>query len=351
MCNGAALTIMAHTRHASTAEGLKMPHSVSLKVLRYVTFSSNHVQHQSDHVCRLSRPSLAQQYPLPKSAQLGIAPTASLAYPSSRTEEKFILSPVLNLPEAFGSAYVGETFSCTLCANNEIVPGSRDRAVSGVRIQADMQTPSVPNGTVLDLSGLVEAENGRESEEVKPGESLQKILRFELKEEGNHVLAVTVTYTETSLVNEGKPTGGKVRTFRKLYQFVAQQLLSVRTKAGEVKEGKFLLEAQLENMGEGPISLEDVRVNPNEVYVARSLNWDLDLDEAGVKKAIAPVLQAREVIQVAFLLEKEGGEKAGNEKMDQFGDNKRALGQLAIQWRTALGDKGTLSTGWLTARR
>lgn len=130
------------------------------------------------------------------------------------------------------------------------------RAVSGVRIQGDMQTPSNPTGSPLDLAGTdVELEAASPA----PGESLQRILRFELKEEGNHVLAVTVTYTETAL-GEGKASGGRVRTFRKLYQFVAQQLLSVRTKAGELsqKDGvsRYLLEAQLENMGEAAVCLE-----------------------------------------------------------------------------------------------
>ena len=208
--------------------------------------------------CRLSRPSLATQYPLPNPQELGITPKASLAYPSDdNTNKKFILSPALNLPEAFGSAYVGETFSCTLCANNELLPFDSTKAVSGVRIQGDMQTPSNPTGSPLDLTGADGELDGDVS--PAPGESMQRILKFELKEEGNHVLAVTVTYTETAL-GEGKASGGRVRTFRKLYQFVAQQLLSVRTKAGKLgqKDGtsRYLLEAQLENMGEAAVCLE-----------------------------------------------------------------------------------------------
>jgi hypothetical protein len=118
-----------------------------------------------------------------------------------------------------------------------------------------MQTPSNPAGSPLHLA----PEEGEETVSPGPGESLQRILRFELKEDGNHVLAVTVTYTETAL-GEGKAASGRVRTFRKLYQFVAQQLLSVRTKAGELgqKNGssRYLLEAQLENMGEAAVCLE-----------------------------------------------------------------------------------------------
>lgn len=166
---------------------------------------------------------------------------------------------MLNLPEAFGSAYVGETFSCTLCANNELDPEDKTRVISAVKIQGDMQTPSTPSGAPLELAS---PEGGNEAQgSPGPGESLQRILRFELKEEGNHVLAVTVTYTETVLAEDGKAaSGGRVRTFRKLYQFVAQQLLSVRTKAGELVEqdelARCLLEAQLENMGESAVALE-----------------------------------------------------------------------------------------------
>jgi hypothetical protein len=135
-----------------------------------------------------------------------------------------------------------------------------------VRIQGDMQTPSTPSGSPLVLAGPegVEKDDNEGREDIGPGESLQRILRFELKEEGNHVLAVTVTYTETLLAGEGRAASGRVRTFRKLYQFVAQQLLSVRTKTGEVdvRDGmeRYLLEAQLENMGESAVSLEVCRV-------------------------------------------------------------------------------------------
>lgn len=120
-----------------------------------------------------------------------------------------------------------------------------------------MQTPSTPAGTALEL---LSADSDELNASPGPGGSLQKILRFELKEDGNHVLAVTVTYTETILAGEGRASGGRVRTFRKLYQFVAQQLLSVRTKTGELTEKagvpRYLLEAQLENMGEVAVSFE-----------------------------------------------------------------------------------------------
>ena len=64
----------------------------------------------------------------------------------------------------------------------------------------------------------------------------------------------------------------------------------------------------------------------------------------------APILSPRDVVQVAFLLEHQAGDD--DDDADSITeDNKRVLGQLAIQWRSALGDRGSLSTGWLTARR
>ncbi|KAL6703211.1 hypothetical protein ACN47E_010073 [Coniothyrium glycines] len=323
---------MAHQRSQSMGDSLKAPHSVSLKVLR------------------LSRPTFATQYPISNSQELGIPPEASLAYPSQHDKDgKFILSPVLNLPEAFGSAYVGETFSCTLCANNEVELLDTTKAITGIRMQGDMQTPSNPAGSPLDLAASEEEGTGEIS--PSPSQSLQRILRFELKEEGNHVLAVTVTYTETAL-GEGKAASGRVRTFRKLYQFVAQQLLSVRTKAGQMTprngSARYILEAQLENMGEAAVCLEAVTVNPQSPLVSTSLNWDAQPLPSAPR--IAPILGPHDVVQVAFLLEQPVGHDNDISASDEI-DQKRTIGQLAIQWRSALGDRGSLSTGWLTARR
>ncbi|KAI9674368.1 MAG: hypothetical protein M1829_003770 [Trizodia sp. TS-e1964] len=251
---------MAHQRTLSNVEGVsKEPHSISLKVLR------------------LSRPSLSDQYPLPLSSS-SISPSAALSYPSTSSSEKFILSPLLTLPPSFGSAYIGETFSCSLCANNELA-AQDERFLSAVRIVAEMQTPTQTH--VLELSPAESADVALRGV-LGFGQSLQKIVRYELKEDGNHVLAVTVAYTERTpieattesapgmVIDVDAPGNQRVRTFRKLYQFNVKQCLLVRTKAGEIqnrsstkgaKAGEpaplqYVLEAQLENVGEEPITLE-----------------------------------------------------------------------------------------------
>jgi len=142
--------------------------------------------------------------------------------------------------------------------------------VTSVKVQAEMQTPSGDAaGQALELedagdAGAEPGAGGDDGRTLGPGQTMQKILRLNLKEEGNHTLGVTVTYTEpadAAVPGEAEARVGKVRTFRKLYQFVALPLLGVRTKAGDLPAGengkfRFVVEAQLENVGERAIVLE-----------------------------------------------------------------------------------------------
>lgn len=308
---------MAHQRNASTGGA----HAISLKVLR------------------LSRPSLATQTPLPHTNfgnGLDISPKASLAYPSADTDSSFPLTPLLTLPPAFGAAYVGETFACTLCANNEVQEGD-GKSISGVKIVAELQTPSNQTGIALELENAAEED---EAGDVQPGASLQRTLKHELKEEGQHVLAVTVTYTETLRGSDGGASGGRARTFRKLYQFLAQQLITVRSKVTERvrrekdAERQWILEAQLENVGETSVVLERLWLNERDGISGMSLNGEVE------KEAL--VLKPQDVEQVMFILRE-------MKRPDDM-SIRVPLAQLNIDWRSAMGERGSLTTGWLASR-
>ncbi|KAK4222494.1 hypothetical protein QBC38DRAFT_512944 [Podospora fimiseda] len=336
---------MSHQRYPS--HEVKEPHSVSLKVLR------------------LSRPSLVPQFPLhpPFSSTAASTTTAathhhpppipaSLAYspisnnknaveedvldPSNNTKssftnpDPFILSPTLNLPPSFGSAYVGETFSCTLCANHDIPPPidggpplSR-KTIRDVRIEAEMKTPA---GTLTKLDLLPQSQQQSDNSkgvDLNPAGTLQKIVSFNLKEEGNHVLAVTVSYYEATDMS------GRTRTFRKLYQFICKGSLIVRTKAQKLKKG-WVLEAQLENCSEEGMQLERVGLGLDKGLVWRDCNgWD---------EGRKPVVRPGEVEQVCFVIEEERGEEERDERV--------GFGVLEIGWRGEMGNRGVLSTGRL----
>lgn len=322
----------------------KEPHSLSLKVLR------------------LSRPSLAQQFPLPPqhNSNYNIDPHAALSLPTGSIDEKFSLTPLLTLPPAFGSAYVGEVFSCTLCANIELLENA-DRTVTSVKFEAEMQTPSqtVP----LELSSP-EDDDSSKPKGLKAGESLQKVVRFDLREEGNHILAVVLTYSETAHPKgESTASSGRVRSFRKLYQFIARPCLTVRTKASDlppaelktdgvhVKASRYALEAQLENLADSLITLEDLTFEARAPFKSTSLNWDvLHPDQKNVDY---PVLAPREVQQVAFFIEEQRAQSQLDEvpAKELTKDGRAILGALSIRWRSAMGDPGILSTGYLTSKK
>ncbi|KAF3401672.1 Trafficking protein particle complex subunit 13 [Penicillium rolfsii] len=343
---------MARPRAASGADAPKEPHAVSLKGTQIAPSMTR----------ELSRPSLSYQSPLP-AATTKISPKASLSYPSTDFDDQFILTPILTLPPAFGSVYVGETFACTLSANNEISAEETGRVVTSVRIVAEMQTPSSVAALELDP-----ARDTAQSDGLDIGESLQKIVRYDLKEEGNHILAVSVSYTENRIGENAQAASGRVRTFRKLYQFVAQPCLSVRTKASELPPlevenkslgpyGKtrllrFALEAQLENVGDGTVVVKQTRLNPKAPFKCQSLNWDATTSDPSTAAA-PPTLNPRDVLQVAFLIEQEEGRAEGLEALqkDLRRDGRATLGQLSIEWRGAMGDKGFLTTGNLMSRK
>ncbi|KAG4256275.1 hypothetical protein FPRO04_03162 [Fusarium proliferatum] len=291
---------------------------------------------------RLSRPSLVTQYPIDSPSSVGAsiksAPIpASLAYHSEAASNPspFLLSPAVNLPVSFGSAYVGETFSCTLCANNEL-PIDAAKNIRDVRIEAEMKTPGMGAVQRLELGPL----NDQSEVDLESGGTLQKVVSFDLKEEGNHVLAVTVSYYEAT------ETSGRTRTFRKLYQFICKASLIVRTKVGPLnsnntqEHGRWVLEAQLENCSEDVVQLEKVVLDTEPGLRYRDCNWEA----SGSEK---PVLHPGEVEQVCFVVAEDGTESG----VEVTPDGRIIFGSLGIGWRGEMGNRGYLATGKLGTRR
>ena len=96
-------------------------------------------------------------------------------------------------------------------------------------------------------------------------------------------------------------------------------------------------------------------LSPKLPFTSTSLNWDNF--GTGTDPAHAPILNPRDVIQVAFLLEEQRtpdiveDKEAVQDIHNVATGDKIILGQLNIQWTSAMGDRGSLSTGWLVARK
>lgn len=135
--------------------------------------------------------------------------------------------------------------------------------------------------------------------------------------------------------------------YRKLYQFIARQLLSVRTKIRTIpsrslsEAASYALEAQLENLSDSGVVLQAVDLNVKSYIIAQSLNaWDADV---GPK----PMLNPGDILQVAYVLK----EDLDTARIDETKDSRLPLAQMSISWRANMGEVGHLSTGWLSARR
>ncbi|GAP83725.2 putative duf974 domain-containing protein [Rosellinia necatrix] len=201
-----------------------------------------------------------------------------------------------------------------------------------------LQPTSAP---LLDKGG--EDEKQDNGTDLDPGRSLQKIVNYDLHEEGNHVLVVTVSYYEAT------ETSGRVRTFRKLYQFICKGSLIVRTKVGPLpsstvpssSEGagrRWVMEAQLENCSEDLMQLQRVRLHLESGFRYQDCNWEVS---GGGK----PVLHPGEVEQCCFIVEEEQRDTIAEDH-----DGRIIFGVLGIDWRTEMGSKGFLSTGKLGTR-
>lgn len=259
---------------------------------------------------------------------------------------------------------MGETFNCTLCANHDIPdlapvdaavysqpglapqsrPSAEKKTIRDVRIEAEMKTPGSAATVKLDLAGATPSST--DGVDLQPGETLQRIVNFDLKEEGNHVLTVTISYYEAT------ETSGRTRTFRKLYQFICKSSLIVRTKPAALPPAKkkkgagggggrrWVLEAQLENCGEDVVQLERVVLDLEPALTYLDCNWEA----TGSAK---PVLHPGEVEQVCFVLEETVVDGVGMVKSQ---DGKVVFGVLGIGWRGEMGNRGFLSTGKLGTR-
>ena len=228
--------------------------------------------------------------------------------------------------------------------------------VTSVKINAEMQTPT----STFQLELLPEVDDTSDSR-LEQGASLQKIVRFNLKDEGNHVLAVNISYSETTMSEDkNSASRGRVRSFRKLYQFITQPCLNVRTKVTDfpplirnrkgldnVKLDRYGLEAQLENLADGIVTLTKVTLNAKAPFKSTSLNWDRVWQNRMPLEC--PKLSPLDVTQVAFLIEQQPDGQSPQKEVTK--DGRIVLGNLDIYWTTAMGDPGFLSTGWLMTRR
>ncbi|KAI9582602.1 probable trafficking protein particle complex subunit 13 homolog [Glossina fuscipes] len=230
--------------------------------------------------------------------------------------ETLAVGQFMLLPQSFGNIYLGETFSSYICVHN-----CTSHTVEGVSVKADLQS----NSTRISLPIH---ENKSKPATLAPDETLDDVIRYEVKEIGTHVLVCEVNYVTLA---------GIAQYFRKFFKFQVLKPLDVTTKFYNAEMDEIYLEAQIQNITTGPFCLEKVELDSSEQYTVTALNTLPNGESVFTSKNM---LQPKNSCQFLYCI-KPKPEIAKDINLLRMANN---VGKLDIVWRSNLGEKGRLQT-------
>lgn len=224
----------------------------------------------------------------------------------------------LLLPQSFGNIYLGETFSCYVCVHNET-----NQPVQSVSIKADLQTNSqrIPLTTQQNQSPIM----------LDVDETLSDVIHHEVKDLGTHILVCEVTYMSNY---------NTLASFRKFFKFEVMKPLDVKTKFYNAESDDVYLEAQVQNITSGPITLEQVALESSQQFTVTSLN---EINGGLSVFGDVTLLQPQESCQYLYCLTP----REHISKEIKLLSAAKNIGKLDIVWRSNLGEKGRLQTSQL----
>lgn len=224
----------------------------------------------------------------------------------------------LLLPQSFGNIYLGETFSCYVCVHNET-----SQPVQSVSIKADLQTnyQRIPLTTQQNQSPIM----------LDVDETLSDVIHHEVKDLGTHILVCEVTYMSNY---------NTLASFRKFFKFEVMKPLDVKTKFYNAESDDVYLEAQVQNITSGPITLEQVSLESSQQFSVRSLN---EINDNISVFGDVTLLQPQESCQYLYCLTP----RENISKEIKLLAAAKNIGKLDIVWRSNLGEKGRLQTSQL----
>ncbi|KAE8738212.1 hypothetical protein FOCC_FOCC016318 [Frankliniella occidentalis] len=223
----------------------------------------------------------------------------------------------LQLPQSFGTIYLGETFSSYICVHNDSKEIAKD-----VTVKIDLQT----NSQRIALSG-----HSVDPSELKPDESIDHVIHHEVKEVGTHILVCEITYTTPDQ---------KSMSYRKFYRFQVLKPLDVKTKFYNAESDEVYLEAQVQNITVGPICLEKVALESSHLFTVSALNTSANGESVFGK---VNVLQSQSSRQFLYCLAPQPSLTVDCRLLSGATN----IGKLDMVWRSNLGERGRLQTSQL----
>lgn len=224
----------------------------------------------------------------------------------------------LLLPQSFGNIYLGETFSCYVCVHNET-----NQPVQSVSIKADLQTNS--------QKILLTTQQNQSPIMLDVDETLSDVIHHEVKDLGTHILVCEVTYMSNY---------NTLASFRKFFKFEVMKPLDVKTKFYNAESDDVYLEAQVQNITSGPITLEQVSLESSQQFTVQSLN---EFNDTCSVFGNVTLLQPQESCQYLYCL----SPRENILKEIKLLAAAKNIGKLDIVWRSNLGEKGRLQTSQL----
>eukprot|EP00891_Asterochloris_glomerata_P000556 jgi/Astpho2/556/fgenesh1_pm.00012_%23_2_t len=270
-------------------------------------------------VLRLAKPTLTIDQPL-RAPECHNSPLSMHRIHARSPLDAGGISPYMELPQAFGVIYLGETFCSYISVSN-----FSSTPVSSVGAKAELQTER-QKVVLYDNSSQVLPSLG-------PGGRHDFIVRYDVKELGSHTLACSVSYTTAE--------GGR-KYLPQYFKFVASNPISIKTKTRSVNNDMFL-EACVENATKGPLVLEYMKFAATPPLTSTPVDTKRDLNvhqtEQGPVSGTACLILMRLIIDPGgtcnflYRLHKQPADTAGN-----------ALGKLEIKWHGTMGEVGRLQT-------
>ncbi|KAJ1737707.1 hypothetical protein LPJ72_000232 [Coemansia sp. Benny D160-2] len=305
-------------------------------------------------VMRLSRPTLASTRKFPLDSNNSVLaqavqeaelnrPTQSgqifsdLCLPNEMHPlDAFQLSEALVLPRAFGTMYLGETFSAHLCLCNE-----SNLVVRDISVRAVMQT-ATQRLILFDSSSSSNSSNSKgagQQEEtpniLQAGQPLNLQVAHEIKELGVHMLGCTISYLSAQ---------GEHRSLQKSFKFQVSNPLVVKTKINHL-DNDVLLEIQVHNATQSTMVLERLRFEAASPFEAD------DLNSVGANVPVwcgsVGFMQPGDVRQYLYRLQPQQPSDQPSIEQERAIKYASALGKLDILWRSAFGSVGRLQTSQL----
>ena len=149
---------------------------------------------------RLCKPGFSFNLPIPCD---DLVPTAAAGASSCSSSgggtRPAGLGGELMLPLSFGDIYLGETFSCYISLSNT---SRSDLAHAGLKVEVQTQ---LQRETLDDTTA-----NGASINRFAPKQTLDRVVRYELKDIGVHILICSASYVDGA---------GERKTSRKFFKF------------------------------------------------------------------------------------------------------------------------------------